>query len=189
MNRREAIERVAILTGAAVIGGEFLLAGCKRNPKQVSALFNEDHIALLNEIGDTILPDTKTPGAKAANVGAFIALSVQDVYTPDEQKVFIAGLTTLDTEANKMFGKTFMECDPKQRLQLLTTIDGEQKKESKQVPTPGKQYEYYTMLKQLTIFGYFTSEIGSTKALRYVEVPGHFDGNLPYKKGDKAWAI
>jgi hypothetical protein len=44
------------------------------------------------------------------------------------------------------------------------------------------------MLKQLTIWGYFTSEPGATKALRYIETPGHYDGDVPYKKGDKAWA-
>jgi hypothetical protein len=44
------------------------------------------------------------------------------------------------------------------------------------------------MIKQLTILGYFTSETGATKALRYEAVPGKYDGAYPYKKGDKAWA-
>lgn len=188
MNRREAIERVAILTGAAVIGGEFFISGCKRNPKQVNSLFNEDQVAFMNEVGDTILPDTKTPGAKAANVGGFMAVMVQDCYSPEDQQVFIKGLTLVDDEANKKFGKKFMNCDPKQRLELLTMLDKEQKNESKQQPKPGNTYRYYAMLKQLTLMGYFTSEAGCTKAMRYVEVPGHFDGNIPYKKGDKAWA-
>jgi hypothetical protein len=43
-------------------------------------------------------------------------------------------------------------------------------------------------MKQLAILGYFTSKEGATKALRYVAVPGKYDGALPYKKGDKAWA-
>jgi len=47
---------------------------------------------------------------------------------------------------------------------------------------------YFTMMKQLTLFGYFTSKPGATQALRYVAVPGHYDGCMPYKKGDKAWA-
>ena len=47
---------------------------------------------------------------------------------------------------------------------------------------------YYAMMKQLTLLGYFTSEIGCTQARRYVETPGHYDGDLPYKKGDKAFA-
>lgn len=187
MNRREALERVAILTGMAVIGGEFILSGCKRDPKQVNSLFNEDQVAFMNEVGDTILPDTETPGAKAANVGGFMAVIVQDCYSPADQQVFLKGLTALDGEANKMYGKKYTDCDVKQRLELLTMLDKAQKQENTQ-PKPGKQYQYYAMLKQLTLLGYFTSETGCTKALRYIEVPGHFDGNLPYKKGDRAWA-
>jgi hypothetical protein len=48
---------------------------------------------------------------------------------------------------------------------------------------------YYTMIKQLTLFGYFTSETGMKQTLRYLPVPGKYDGAFPYKKGDKAWAI
>ncbi|MCZ2459027.1 MAG: gluconate 2-dehydrogenase subunit 3 family protein, partial [Chitinophagales bacterium] len=44
---------------------------------------------------------------------------------------------------------------------------------------------YFTMMKQLTLWGYFTSEIGMTQALKYVPVPGRFDGCIDYKKGDK----
>src|ERR1700744_5478295 len=143
MNRREAIERVAILTGMAVIGGEFFMSGCKRNPKQVNSLFNEDQVAFMNEVGDTILPNTKTPGAKAADVGGFMAILVQDCYSPEDQKIFMKGLTTIDAEANKKFGNKFMDCDPKQRLELLTLLDKQQKAESKQLPKPGKQHQYY----------------------------------------------
>ena len=44
------------------------------------------------------------------------------------------------------------------------------------------------MIKQLTLWGYFSSEIGATQALRYVAIPGKYEGCIPYKKGDKAWA-
>ena len=47
---------------------------------------------------------------------------------------------------------------------------------------------YFTMMKELTLTGFFTSEVGATKALRYVAIPGRFEGCVPYKKGDKAWA-
>ena len=48
---------------------------------------------------------------------------------------------------------------------------------------------YFRMMKDLTLLGYFTSEVGATKALRYIETPGHYDSCIPYKKGDKAWAV
>jgi hypothetical protein len=43
------------------------------------------------------------------------------------------------------------------------------------------------VLKELTILGYFSSEIGATQALRYAEVPGAYDGNAPYVRGQRAW--
>jgi hypothetical protein len=188
MNRREAIERVAILMGGTVIGAEFFISGCKRNPKVIKSLFNEDQVSFLNEVGDTILPQTKTPGAKAADVGNFMAVMVMDCYTPADQKIFLAGLPKIDAESQKMFSKKFLDCDAKQRTALLTALDKAQKQENKQT-NPVKQYQYFSMIKQLTLLGYFTSEIGCTQALRYVPVPGRYDGNLPYKKGDKAWAL
>ncbi len=42
------------------------------------------------------------------------------------------------------------------------------------------------MMKELTLWGYFTSEPGANKALRYIAVPGKYQGCIDYKKGDKA---
>jgi hypothetical protein len=47
---------------------------------------------------------------------------------------------------------------------------------------------FWGQIKDLTVTGYFTSEVGCTQALRYEPVPGRYDGEMPYKKGDKAWA-
>jgi len=189
MNRRDAIERVAFLVGGTVIGADFFLSGCMRsNAKKVNELFNVDQVAFLNEVGDTILPPTKTPGAKAADVGSFMAAMVADCYTPADQKIFMTAISQIDAEAQKMFGKKFLDCDQKQRTALITTLDHEQKLSVKN-KQPSNPYQYFSMIKQLTLLGYFTSETGCTQALRYVPVPGKFDGNLPYKKGDKAWAL
>ena len=53
---------------------------------------------------------------------------------------------------------------------------------------PNDDPHYFGMMKQLTLWGYFTSKPGATQALRYVAVPGRYEGCIPYKKGDKAWA-
>ena len=51
-----------------------------------------------------------------------------------------------------------------------------------------KQPEIIQMLRDLTVLGYFSSEIGATQALRFVESPGRFDPCVDHKKGDRAWA-
>ncbi len=188
MDRREAVSRVALLLGGTILGAEFFISGCKPEPEKVKELFGQDQINFLNEVGDTILPATATPGAKAANVGKFMAVMVKDCYKPDDQKVFTKGLSQLDDACQKKNGKKFMECDPKQRTAVLIEMDNEQKNYQKAKKKEDPNH-YFRMMKELTMLGYFTSEVGATKALRYLPVPGKYDGDVPYKKGDKAWAL
>src|ERR1700744_1197176 len=128
MNRRDAIGRVALLMGGAVIGAEFFISGCKSNTTtQVTDLFDADHVAFLNEVADTILPTTSSPGAKAANVGQFMAVMVQACYTPEDQKGFMEGISKLDDASQKKFSSKFMAITPQQRTDLLVDLDKEQK--------------------------------------------------------------
>ena len=120
LTRREAIRRVsALLGGVTLIGQSAWLTGCA-TPQRLSAnLFTDSDVALLDEIADTILPDTKTPGAKAAGVGPFIAVMVRDTYDPREQRVFVDGLATLEDESRAQNGGGFMASSPAQRVALL----------------------------------------------------------------------
>jgi len=190
MNRRDAIGRVALIMGGTIIGAEFLLSGCKPHAAATLAnLFDEDHVAFLDEVADTILPDTaSSPGAKAAKVGSFMTVMVRDCYEPADQDIFVKGLGKIDEASNKKFSKNFMDLDATQKTALLTDLDKEQEVYSK-AKKPKDPNHYFRMMKELTLFGYFTSEVGATKALRYVPIPGRFDGCIPYKKGDKAWAL
>lgn len=188
MNRREAIERVAWILGGTVIGAEFFLSGCKPTASKVEDLFDTDHVAFLNEVADTILPRTSTPGAKDANVGQFMAVMVRDCYAKEDQKVFLDGLNKLNDASQKQIKAKFLEASPQERIKVLAALDKEQMEYTKTKKKDDPNH-YYRMIKELTLLGYFTSEAGCTKAMRYVPVPGKFDGNYPYKKGDKAFAL
>jgi Gluconate 2-dehydrogenase subunit 3 len=235
IGRRDAILRVsALLGGVAFVGGSALLDACAKTERRAAAAdtaaaggrvgdFTPSDIALLDEVADTILPDTpKSPGAKAAKVGPFMAVMVNDTYAPADQQIFRAGMTKIDDESRKSNGTTFMKARPKQRLALLERLDREQKaymdardaaqrkksgkaadafvpdqrKENAPAPdanaapaiTGDSPNHYFRMMKELTLLGYFTSEIGCTQAQRYTESPGRFDPCLPYKKGERAWA-
>ncbi|MDE3247006.1 MAG: gluconate 2-dehydrogenase subunit 3 family protein [Bacteroidota bacterium] len=187
MDRRELLKMITVLTGGAVIGGELLLSGCKNEPTVGGAVFTAQDTAFLDEVADTILPTTSSPGAKAAKVGQFMTVMVNDCYTEGDQKVFHEGIAKLDEACKKETGKSFMEATPEERTKFLTALDKEAKEyqKSKKKEDPS---HYFTMMKQLTLFGYFTSKEGATQALRYVAVPGKYEGCIDYKKGDKAWA-
>jgi hypothetical protein len=187
MDRREAISALTLLLGGTIAGAELFMGyGC--NPaEKYNELFDQDQVTLLREIAETILPETSTPGAKAAGTGEFMALMVQDCYAKEDQDVFLDGLSSIDNAAKEKFSKKFLELNAKQRTELLTALDKEQRRyqETKKAEEPN---HYFRMMKELTLLGFFTSEAGATKALRYVEVPGRFDACVPYKKGDRAWA-
>ncbi|HEY1763386.1 MAG TPA: gluconate 2-dehydrogenase subunit 3 family protein [Opitutaceae bacterium] len=186
MNRREAIRRIAMLMGGAMVGARFILSGETVPDKAAGADFSDADKALLDEVGETILPETDIPGAKAVGIGAFMAMMVNDCYSEAEHAAFKAGLADIEARANAKYGKGFVACAPAERSELATALDKEQVEHhaSKAKDEPD---HYFRMIKDLTTLGYFSSEIGCTKAVRYIEVPGSFNGDAPYTKGERAW--
>lgn len=190
IDRREAIRRVTMLLGGvAFVGGSGLLEASERLRPAVRAAvtrqgvgrFTPEDVVLLDEVADTILPETTTPGAKAAQTGAFMALMVTDTYTHRDQAVFREGMRQLRAAG-------FMTVPPAQRLALLEELDREQKAYMDARRGGDAPRHYFRMMKELALLGYFTSEIGCTQAQRYVETPGRFDPCVPYTPGDRAWA-
>jgi hypothetical protein len=197
VSRREALRHATtLLGGVALVGGSGLVACASTAHQRIAELqnelfketaFSQADIEFLTEVSDTILPETETPGARAAGVGPFVALMVTDVYSPDERETFKQGMRTLESECLAMHGRGYMACTPEERLSLLETLDKEQHSymNSKSDNDPA---HYFRMMKEQTLLGYFTSEIGYTKAMRYEETPGRFDPCVPYSPGDKIWA-
>ncbi len=186
MNRRELLKMVAAATGGVVIGGEFFLAGCKNPDAGVgeSATFGESDIAFLDEVAETIFPKTSTPGAKDAKVGQYMSVMVTDCYEAKDQEAFRDGMKKINEACDKMHKHGFMKASPEQRKELLVSLDKErteyQKTKKKEDPN-----HYFQAFKQLTIMGYFTSKEGREGATNYQPVPGKYQGDIPYKKGDK----
>lgn len=185
MDRRELLRMVALATGGVVIGGEFFLAGCKTKDSEVARTgFSQNDIAFLDEVAETIIPKTATAGAKEAEVGKFMTVMVNDCYEEADQKVFHEGMKKLDEACNKMHGHNFMKAESAHRKELLTSLDKEAKEYMKNKKKEDPAH-YFTMMKQLTLLGYFTSKPGLEQNFNYQQVPGKYDGAVPYKKGDK----
>jgi hypothetical protein len=207
LSRRDVLQRVAVLLGgAALTCGDRVLAlsvdaaALDAATAQGTAAFTASEVALLDEIAETILPETSTPGAKAAKTGAFVALMVTDAYTAEAQQVFRSGLGQVEEASRKQHGVAFMQASPAQRLAVVEALDREQKsamdartpertrRAPAAAPPADQPAHYFRMMKELTLLGYFTSEIGCTKAMRYRESPGRFDPCAPLAPGDKSWA-
>jgi hypothetical protein len=167
---------------------------------QGTGAFAAADVAMLDEIAETILPETSTPGAKAAKVGAFMALVVTEVYDERTRQVFQQGLRQLDDACRQAHGIAFMQASAPQRLSLVEALDREQHavmedrapkrrvRAPAAAPASDEPAHYFRLMKELTLLGYFTSEIGYTRAMRYIESPGRFDPDAPHAPGDRSWA-
>jgi len=187
MERRDLLKMIAAATGMAMIGLPGSVLGYGHLPiQQPGNAFSAEDVEKLGEIAETILPRTDTPGAKDAGVGLFMAQFVTDCYTPEEQSIFRAGLADIDTRA----GGRFIALKSDARSGLLRTLDAEATARATAIAAGDGELKphYFTMLKQLVIFSFFTSKVGATEVLRYVAVPGYYDGDLPYAPGTPAWA-
>lgn len=192
LSRREALKTVtALLGGVALTGGASLLTSCASYDSgealSESTPFTDAEVALLDDMAETILPRTETPGAKDAGVGAFVAFMVVDAYSPDNRRIFREGLIALQQSSQAEFGTTFTHLQADDQLAVINRLDREQH-EFQRGKAGDQPNHWFRMMKELTLLGYFTSEVGMTKALRYVERPGRYDPCAPYEEGDPAWA-
>ncbi|KAA6432803.1 gluconate 2-dehydrogenase subunit 3 family protein [Dyadobacter flavalbus] len=199
MKRREAISRVALLMGGALSAPTMLafLEGCKsanETSTGISFPFSADRQALVSEVAEIIIPKTDTPGAKDAKVGEFIEKMLKDCYAEKDQSSFNEGMKELEK-------RDFMKASPADQTKILKEMEAAARTESakageekKKYTEAGKEYTdagvpFFQLVKELTLLGYFTSEVGATQALEYVAVPGRYDGCIDLKPGQKAWAM
>jgi hypothetical protein len=186
MNRREAIIRMAVLLGGSLVGPRLFSAALDENIPVENYGFTSAEIALLDELGDTIIPETDTPGAKAVQIGAFIAMMVHDCHDATEQTGFKTGLAQLAADFKTRHNHDFTAASAAIRTSYLNTIDSAHKQD-RQSREP--LLIAFRLTKDLTVLGYFTSEIGATEVIRHLETPAYYNGDVLYKKGDKVWAV
>lgn len=190
MNRRDLLKMIAAATGMAMVAGDLLAQGLvSADSTSVAATFSAGDIALLDDIAETILPRTDTPGAKESGAGAQMAKIISDCFDKTQRAIVQEGLLALQALSLHRYQKNFTALTSEQKHALLTELDNEAKAAQANNANTPQSPHYFTILKQQSIFVFFTSQAGATKVLRHVAIPGRWDGNFPYKKGDRAWSI
>lgn len=193
MDRREALRRTALLMGGAISAPAIIgvLKGCTARPAidWKPVFFTEDQGILISQVAEIIIPKTDTPGAKDTGVPAFIDLMLKDVYEQIDSDRFLTGLTAFDEEAIKSYGDPFIELDPEQQVELVKKVHDEAIAiDNKEQGSDGYERPFILMIKELTLLGFFTSEVGATQVLQYDPVPGEYKGCVPLEEIGKAWA-
>ena len=198
ITRREALGRVAILLGGAISAPTLagvLDAATRRawataqgwTPRTLSA----SQMELVAVIADHIIPETDTPGARAAGVHRFVDTLLTDHYPVAERDRFLAGLGGVDEQSRSRHGKPFVECAPGQRVALLAEMDEEayapRGSDTPPATPAGEKTWFFRRMKELTLVGYYTSEIGATQEL-HVSPFGPYHGDIPYRSVGRSWA-
>ncbi|HRE51072.1 MAG TPA: gluconate 2-dehydrogenase subunit 3 family protein [Flavitalea sp.] len=192
MDRREALKNFTLLVSAGFSITTLGTTGCRSgSEREKGAAFNEEHENILAEIADTIIPDTDTPGAKKAGVGPFIVMMINDCYPESDKKVVINGLNEIQGRSKSNYKRDFVLLSLADRESLLKKMEEEakNKNEVSKDESKGVSTQFFTLIRELTLFGYFTSEIGATQALNYVAIPGRYEECTILEKDQKAWAI
>ena len=197
MKRREALKKAVLLTGGALSPSivSAVLSGItvgSSGKKWVPKIVNPEQNDLITDIAELIIPETDTPGAKAAKVNEFIDLMLEDWFTVAERNHFFKGLTDLDARAEKKYSTRFVECE----IEDQTTILKKLKKDTlshRNYNAPGDNQNsilkpFFDQVKELTLTGYYTSEIGATQELKYYVATNNYDGCIPFDKIGRAWS-
>lgn len=189
MDRREALQRIALLTGgalslstvSAVMGGCTAESGSGYTPQTLSTTQDE----LVTVISERIIPATDTPGAEAAQVNRFIDKMLTDWHSEEERNHFLDGLSGVDDTSNELHGSNFLDLSEQQQIDVLSQLETE----AQQNPMPQADLSpFFSMMKELTLIGYYTSEIGATEELRWNHVAGRYDGCMDYSEVGRAWS-
>ena len=139
---------------------------------------------LVTTLAELILPETDTPGARAARVNELIDLALAEWFDPADRDHFLAGLADVDARAKALGATGFVHAPTAQQLEVLTTLDDELAQE-RDAEHAGVQWRgraaapdknFFRWMKELTLVGYYTSEIGFTQELRAQIIPGRYDG-------------
>ena len=193
MDRREAIKRTAWLMGGVVSAPAIMgvLKGCTAKPSidWKPQFLTDDEAGIVSQVAEIIIPKTDTPGAKEVGVPSFIDIMVKDCYKKEDQDRFRDGLKAFNDAAEKEYGDPFVELDEADQLAFTKKIHDEAVK-AEQTTKPAPPRPFILTAKELTMLGYFTSEVGATQVLQYEAVPGRYDGCIPLTEAGngKTWA-
>jgi len=191
MNRRNAVKTASVLAGGiwSLPFLEVLLDGCDRASKPGTGnTFTEEENKMIARMADIVIPATTTPGALDTGVPAFVMMMMQQCYDINAQQAFHKGLIAFDQLCKQQYSKSFLDLNPEKQVLALKYLDHLILGKKQDANTKDQDLNFYHNFKALVISGFYTSQEGATKVLRYLPVPGHFSGCVPYHRGDREWA-
>ena len=176
---RHSLDRRAFVQLATTFGLSLTVPGLAA--KSPATPLTPDEWTLIGEVSELIIPTTDTGGALAAGVPDFVKMMLSEWFNAAERENFIAGLHEFSAGVFKKYGKKFGELTASQKDQyfgeLLAAAEG---------GATAPRTPFVVLMKRLTIFGYYTSELGATTELRQQIAAAQYEPAAVVKPGDRA---
>ena len=181
------MKRRTFLAASAVFGGmmsatvqQALIAVA--NAGEVNSVLDTQRRRCLEVLVERIIPTTDTPGAIEAGVPDFIELILAKGLMAEDAKRFIAGIDEVGDLSRSNYGSDYIELSAAHQDAILTGLEQKAANSRRDGITP-----FFQVLKELTLVGYYTSEVGATREIRYLPVPGSYDGCVEWKEDDRVF--
>jgi len=185
IDRKEAIKRAGLLLGGVMFAPNILgvLNGCTASPGNwTPTLFSNDQARIVTALADVILPADDSPSASDLGVPKFIETMVNEVYSEVQQREFLEGLDKFADDYRADIQSEFADGNDTDKYDF-TYYQNRLAVEEDPARNP-----FFLSFKELTLLGYFTTEVGASEVLRYQAVPGSYEGCIPYDEVGKTWA-
>jgi len=127
--------------------------------------FNPEEFEIVKPLTEMILPTDDQPGAKEAKVADYIDFAVfsAEELQPSLQCAWTDGLVLLERESKRQFGKAFRNASEADRVKLLT----EMSLPERDTKALHEGYEFFRLVKEMTVEGFYTSKLGLIDVLYY----------------------
>ena len=189
MHRRQALRLLASAATLPLLSREafslFQAAHEQLSEQRVLKTLDPHQNATVTTIAEAIIPQTSTPGAKAARVNEFIDLILTEWYDEEEKSTFLTGLADVDSRTRELYGQNFVECGEKQQVEILQALDDEVAARTEDVRRRRNrppEKNFFFMIKQLTLVGYYTSQVGFEQELHGEIIPSRHAGCVPLEE-------
>lgn len=176
---RQSLDRRAFVQLAATFGLSLTVPGL--GAKAPATPLSSDEWTLIGEVSELIIPTTDTCGALAAGVPDFVKMMLADWFSAAQRENFITGLHEFSAGVVKKHGKKFAELTASQKDQFFGESLAAAEGDANAPRTP-----FVVLMKRLTIFGYYTSELGATTELRQHMATAQYEPAAVVKPGDRA---
>ena len=125
---------------------------------------------LLEDLAETIVPETNTPGAKSLEIAKFIKTMVADTYSPDDKDRFKQALVKVDEVSKLLYGISYSDCSTPQKLHLLQGLN---------ISSDKDQKWFFGTTKRLAVQAYTSSEYYLMNVAKFEFAPGRYLGCVP----------